>query len=160
MLQCFLVLDGWLTFMQYFQRLFVLDLQIKHLDNKSLERLGHWLRRRWYHCQQKKADAIAELNRLGIPEEELRSEWAAQVHEQTQPAPSKFLSPFPHVLSLTHMQGDPRRRVNKLSRQYWNFPRVLNCRRQLLPNSNQHLPRLLCLTWWIFQGSCGMHVSI
>jgi hypothetical protein len=97
MLQCFLVLDGWLTFMQYFQRLFVLDLQIKHLDNKSLERLGHWLHRRWYHCQRKKADAIAELNRLSIPEDELRSEWAAQVREQTKPAPSKFLS---HLSSM------------------------------------------------------------
>lgn len=32
-------------------------------------------------------DAAAELKRLGIPEEELRSEWAAQVREQTKPVP-------------------------------------------------------------------------
>jgi hypothetical protein len=80
-----------LTLLQYFQRLFLLDLQIQHLDNKSLEHLGHWLRRRWYHCQRKKADASAELKRLAIPEQELRSEWAAQVREQTKPAPRGYL---------------------------------------------------------------------
>jgi hypothetical protein len=30
------------------------------LDEKSLESLGHWLRRRWYHCQAKKMAAQAE----------------------------------------------------------------------------------------------------
>jgi hypothetical protein len=79
-----------LTCLQYFQRLFMLDTQIKHLDQKSLENLGHWLRRRWYYFQRKKADVIAEMQRLGIPEGELRAEWAAQVREQTKPAPRKY----------------------------------------------------------------------
>jgi hypothetical protein len=75
---------------KYFQRLFILDTQIKHLDQKSLEGLGNWLRRRWYHCQSKKAAAEAELQKLGIPEQELRSQWAAQIAEQTKAAPRKF----------------------------------------------------------------------
>jgi hypothetical protein len=43
-------------------------MQIKHLDNKSLENLGYWLHCRWYHCQRKNADARAELLRLHISE--------------------------------------------------------------------------------------------
>lgn len=49
--------------------------------------MGNWLRRRWYHCQTKKMAAEAVLEDLGIPEETLRSEWAAQVQAQTKPAP-------------------------------------------------------------------------
>lgn len=60
-----------------------------------MEGLGHWLRRRWYHCQNKKAVAEAELQKLGIPEQQLRSEWAAQIAEQTKPVPRMF------YLSLT-----------------------------------------------------------
>jgi predicted alpha/beta hydrolase family esterase len=67
-----------------------LDTQIKHLDQKSLEALGHWLRRRWYHCQGKRKAAEAELAKLDIPEAQLRSEWAAQLKEQTKPAPRMF----------------------------------------------------------------------
>lgn len=68
----------------------MLDMQIKHLDDKSLENLGNWLRRRWHHCQRKKADARAELLRLGISEADLRAEWAAQVQEQTKPSPRMY----------------------------------------------------------------------
>jgi hypothetical protein len=68
----------------------MLDVQIKHLDRKSLENLGNWIRRRWYYCQRMKTDAIEEMQRLRIPEEELRAEWAAQVQEQTKPAPRKW----------------------------------------------------------------------
>ena len=37
-----------------------------------------------------KADVIEEMQQLRIPEEELRAEWAAQVQEQTKPAPRKW----------------------------------------------------------------------
>ena len=77
---------------QYFQRLFLLDLQIKHLDQKSLESLGNWLRRRWFYCQEKKHVASAELEQLDVPMVQLRSEWAAQLKEQTKPAPRTFYS--------------------------------------------------------------------
>jgi hypothetical protein len=76
--------------LQYFQRLFLLDTQIKYLDQQSLEALGNWLRRRWYHCQAKKNVANAELEKLDIPEAQLRSEWAAQLKEQTKPVPRMF----------------------------------------------------------------------
>lgn len=34
--------------------------------------------------------AQVELEKLGIPELQLRSEWAAQLKEQTKPAPRMF----------------------------------------------------------------------
>jgi hypothetical protein len=62
-----------------------------------LEGLGHWLQRRWFACQRKKSIAEAELQKLNIPEDLLRSEWEAQVSEQTKPAPRMF---NPHTLLL------------------------------------------------------------
>ena len=52
-----------------------------------MEGLGHWLQRRWFACQSRKSIAEAELLELNIAEDLLRSEWAAQVSEQTKPAP-------------------------------------------------------------------------
>jgi hypothetical protein len=54
--------------------------------------LGHWLRRRWYHCHANKLAAQAELNKLDILEDTLRKEWAAQVREQTKPAPREYFN--------------------------------------------------------------------
>lgn len=65
-----------------------MDTQIKHLDNKSLESLGIWLRRRWFHCQTKKGVAEAALTEVAMEENALRAEWKAQVKAQTKPAPS------------------------------------------------------------------------
>jgi hypothetical protein len=31
----------------------MLDMQIKHLDQKFLENLEHWLNHHWYYCQRK-----------------------------------------------------------------------------------------------------------
>ena len=73
--------------LQYHQRLFTLDTQIQHLDQKSLQGLGHWLYRRWHHCQSKKREAEAELERCEVHQDVLRAEWAAQLAEQTKPAP-------------------------------------------------------------------------
>jgi len=67
-----------------------LDTQIKHLDHKSLHALGHWLRRRWYHCQKNKLAAQAQLDQLDVLEGTLKEEWAAQVKEQTKPPPRKY----------------------------------------------------------------------
>jgi hypothetical protein len=92
-------------FEKYFQRLFILDTQIKHLDQQSLEGFGHWLRRRWYHCQDKKAAAEAELKQLGITEQQLRSEWAAQVAEQTKPAPRMFYFNLFTIFAFTYHGG-------------------------------------------------------
>ncbi|KIJ06706.1 hypothetical protein PAXINDRAFT_28170, partial [Paxillus involutus ATCC 200175] len=63
----------------YHQRLFVLDLQVRHLDAKSCLGYGNWLARRWSNCQSRKRQVISRLGSYGILEETLRSEWAAQV---------------------------------------------------------------------------------
>ncbi|KAF8834234.1 hypothetical protein BDN67DRAFT_992712 [Paxillus ammoniavirescens] len=59
----------------YHQRLFVLDLQVHHLDAKSCLGYGNWLSRRWSNWS------------CSVLEETLRSKWAAQVVTQTRPAP-------------------------------------------------------------------------
>jgi hypothetical protein len=76
------------------------------LDQKSLEALGTWLRRRWHSCQDRKNAADAKLEELGIPEVQLRSEWAAQLKEQTKPAPRMFCSM--RVCTKTYMLMDYR----------------------------------------------------
>ncbi|KIJ06955.1 hypothetical protein PAXINDRAFT_19841 [Paxillus involutus ATCC 200175] len=68
-------LIGPLRVSDYHQCLFVLDLQVRHLDAKSCLGYGNWLARRWSNWS------------YGILEETLRSEWAAQVVTQTRPAP-------------------------------------------------------------------------
>ena len=73
--------------MKFNQRLFVLNTQIRHLDSKSLQGFGHWLHRRWIHCQTKKNGALDTLDDLELDEHMLRAEWKAQVHHQTRPAP-------------------------------------------------------------------------
>ncbi|GBE78980.1 hypothetical protein SCP_0201770 [Sparassis crispa] len=74
---------------RYHQRLFVLDTQVKHLDEESMSGLGHWLFRKWSVCQSKKCAAIDALQMLGIEEDVLRAEWVAQVEEQMKPAPRR-----------------------------------------------------------------------
>jgi hypothetical protein len=49
---------------------------------------GRWLFRKWMKCQERKREAVSELGRQNIPEDVLRSEWAAQVKEQTKPMKS------------------------------------------------------------------------
>ncbi|KAH7905169.1 hypothetical protein BJ138DRAFT_1231768 [Hygrophoropsis aurantiaca] len=70
----------------YHQRLFVLDMQVRYLDNQSLEGLGQWLSRRWTHCQQKRSAAEKALRGLFVVEEDLRREWQDQIKCQTKKA--------------------------------------------------------------------------
>ncbi|KAG2051809.1 hypothetical protein BDR06DRAFT_1060299 [Suillus hirtellus] len=69
----------------YHQQLFVLDMQVHHLDLKSFEASGQWLAQKWMLCQKKKQVALEGLTEVGIEEEILREEWAAQVAHQTKP---------------------------------------------------------------------------
>ncbi|KAI0245088.1 hypothetical protein BJV78DRAFT_1141541 [Lactifluus subvellereus] len=73
----------------YYQRILIIDNQICFLNEKALDGIGHWLYWRWYHCQQKKQEADGVLAACGVGEDVLRSEWAAQVREQTKPLPRK-----------------------------------------------------------------------
>ena len=82
---------------QYHQRLFVLDTQVKHIDEQSLHRLGHWLRRKWYQCLERQSAAEQDLEASGLTSEELQAEWGKQVETQTKPIPSMC-----HVCFLLH----------------------------------------------------------
>ncbi|KAG0696429.1 hypothetical protein DFH29DRAFT_984613 [Suillus ampliporus] len=81
------------------QRLFVLDTQIRHLDSKSLQGFGHWLHRRWIHCQTKKNGALDSLHDLQVDEDMLRVEWKAQVDHQTKPAPRQSRNKAAEVIT-------------------------------------------------------------
>ncbi|KAG2109214.1 hypothetical protein DEU56DRAFT_874510 [Suillus clintonianus] len=82
------------------QRLFVLDTQIRHLDSKSLQGFGHWLHRRWIHCQSKKNDALDRLHALELDENALRVEWKAQVDHQTRPTPRQSRNKAAEVITI------------------------------------------------------------
>ncbi|KAG2101584.1 uncharacterized protein F5147DRAFT_746952 [Suillus discolor] len=71
----------------FHQRLFVLDVQIRHLDTKSIQGYRHWLHRRWLHCQIKKNMALDGLLDLDVNEDILCAEWKAQIAHQTRPIP-------------------------------------------------------------------------
>jgi hypothetical protein len=55
----------------------------------SLNASGQWLARKWIHCQKKKNAALEGLKELGVDEDMLRAEWAAQVADQTKPIARK-----------------------------------------------------------------------
>lgn len=78
------------SFFQYFQRLIVLDEQIKHLDEQSMASLGEWLARKWNDCQTKMRECKDELSRIKIDSKVLHNEWDKQVAAQTKPMPSKL----------------------------------------------------------------------
>ena len=74
----------------YYTRLYTIDTQVKHLDQKSLIGMGEWLRKKWNAAVARKNEAaaiLAELEEIDISEDLLREEWAAQVIQQTKPSP-------------------------------------------------------------------------
>ncbi|KAI6147869.1 hypothetical protein BKA82DRAFT_4329896 [Pisolithus tinctorius] len=64
--------------LQYHQRLFVLDNQIRHFDKKSFTALGQWLNKKWSLCKSKKTMALGALHALHVDMQTLQEEWAAQ----------------------------------------------------------------------------------
>ena len=72
----------------YYNQIYTLDTQVKHLDKKSMLDLGLWLRRRWNNTGNRKLDAMEVLDGLldvGITQEHLESQWIEQIQEQTKP---------------------------------------------------------------------------
>ena len=72
----------------YFNRIYTLDAQVRHLDVKSKLSLGRWLKRRWVNTIDRKQGAIEVLNFVyssGVTEVVLCAEWDKQVSEQTKP---------------------------------------------------------------------------
>ncbi|KAL6305915.1 hypothetical protein BKA93DRAFT_730537, partial [Sparassis latifolia] len=93
----------------YHQRLFVLDAQVKYLDQQSLFSLGHWLNKKWKQCQAKRLVAAEAVEQCGITDEVLREQWAAQVRDQTKPTPrrsrDKGKKAIQTILALQKMLG-------------------------------------------------------
>ena len=48
----------------YYNRIYVIDTQIKHLDTKSLLDLGHWLKQKWVAAMRHKDEAWEALDQL------------------------------------------------------------------------------------------------
>lgn len=69
----------------------MLDIQVNHLNDQSLEGLGAWLSRKWYQCQERKLAAERTLQEVGLPHHVLRMEWQEQIHCQTKPLPRMCL---------------------------------------------------------------------
>ncbi len=72
----------------YFTRIYTLDTQIKHLDNKSTLNFGRWLQRKWMNMSARKVTASNILDKLaeqGITKVFLSIQWENQVAEQTKP---------------------------------------------------------------------------
>ncbi|KAG1812684.1 hypothetical protein EV424DRAFT_1473565 [Suillus variegatus] len=83
----------------FHQRFFVLDVQIRHLDTKSIQGYGHWLHRRWVHCQMKKNAALDSLLDLDVDEDILRAQWKAQIAHQTRPIPRQSQNKAAEVIT-------------------------------------------------------------
>ncbi|KAG1876144.1 hypothetical protein C8R48DRAFT_745646 [Suillus tomentosus] len=73
----------------FHQRLFVLDAQVRHLDDKNLVLFGSWLIRRWNNCAKKKSNAMQALRELSVDETPVRQQWKLQVEHQTRPLPRR-----------------------------------------------------------------------
>jgi hypothetical protein len=74
---------------------------VKHLDEKSLYSLGKWIRRKWFSCIEKHSEAEAQLEKLGVELDVLKTAWAEQVQVQTRPTASK------RSLAYTHCRRSP-----------------------------------------------------
>ncbi|KAJ7806688.1 hypothetical protein B0H14DRAFT_3483868 [Mycena olivaceomarginata] len=71
------------------QWLYVLDAQIEHADELSLQRLGDWLRRRSLHSRKKRQEAESVLAECRVRISVLREQWQLQVSAQTKPLPCR-----------------------------------------------------------------------
>ena len=72
----------------YYNHIYAIDTQIKHLDRKSLLGLGHWLKRKWATTMHRKDEALEKLDELaadGVSVAYLYAQWDDQVLEQTKP---------------------------------------------------------------------------
>ncbi|KAG1856152.1 hypothetical protein F4604DRAFT_1932009 [Suillus subluteus] len=114
----------------FHQRLFVLDVQIRHLDTKSIQGYGHWLHRRWLHCQIKNNAALDGLLDLDVNEDIIRAEWKAQIAHQTRPVPrqskNKAVEVITTILALVsytiYLVTDPKIRISDLIQIRWTHP--------------------------------------
>ncbi|KAJ7576307.1 hypothetical protein C8J56DRAFT_1007514 [Mycena floridula] len=62
----------------FFARFYILDSQIKELDEKLIKGFADWLSRKWTLLLNRESITAAELEELGISEDVLQREWASQ----------------------------------------------------------------------------------
>ncbi|KAJ7907614.1 hypothetical protein B0H13DRAFT_1879447 [Mycena leptocephala] len=90
----------------YCNRLYMLDAQIKHMDEMSLLRLGQWVSRRYAHSIQKCAEATKAFREYGKSQMLLREQWKLQILAQTKP--------LPHTSSLRRAKNHGEKAVNSV----------------------------------------------
>ena len=72
----------------YYNQIYTIDTQVKHIDEQSLMGLGNWLRKKWISMGDKQSDALVVLEMVeekGFSIEFLQTQWEEQVAEQTKP---------------------------------------------------------------------------
>jgi hypothetical protein len=79
------------TSLQPHRRLYILNLQLAHLNQQSLFQLGKWYAKKRTALDNKKADASTCLAANSVSQLGLRSQWQMQVANVTQKAPSMVL---------------------------------------------------------------------
>ncbi|EJD38989.1 hypothetical protein AURDEDRAFT_17738, partial [Auricularia subglabra TFB-10046 SS5] len=68
----------------FYRRLFILDRQMRALNDAALWNIGVWLRKKHGEAVRRLAEARLALAACGVAEPELRAQWAAQVKAQVQ----------------------------------------------------------------------------
>jgi len=105
----------------YYNQIYTIDTQVKHIDEQSLMGLGNWLRKKWISMCEKQSDALGVLeivNAKGFSVEFLQIQWEEQVVEQTKPLKkqSKNIADraINEILALTKNIDEYKREIGEL----------------------------------------------
>ncbi|EDR09779.1 uncharacterized protein LACBIDRAFT_325583 [Laccaria bicolor S238N-H82] len=92
----------------YYNRLYTLDTQVKHLDKKSLLNLGDWLRRKWVSMNTRKSEALdvlEELAELDITEDILREDGCSLFTTKPCPHPDLNSAQYGEIPLVSSFNG-------------------------------------------------------
>ncbi|KAL0568779.1 hypothetical protein V5O48_013194, partial [Marasmius crinis-equi] len=78
-----------IPYLRYHQRVYTLDIQVRHSEEESLTTLAQWLVRKRSNAYSREWQANEELRKCGVNEEVLKEQWAEQVKSQTKPLPKQ-----------------------------------------------------------------------
>ncbi|EJD40664.1 hypothetical protein AURDEDRAFT_69821 [Auricularia subglabra TFB-10046 SS5] len=99
----------------FYRRLFILDRQMRALNDASLWKIGVWLRRKHGEAVRRLAEARIALASCGVDEQELRAQWAAQVKAQVQKPPrasgATADKTIDEILVLMGLVGDLKQQI-------------------------------------------------
>jgi hypothetical protein len=80
--------DTTTNILQYYRRLFCLDIQVQHNMSYNLMGIGQWLSRKGEVLTSRMFHARQQVAKSQTPVWILRREWASQIASQTKPQPS------------------------------------------------------------------------